>query len=192
MDFNLQNFLDTISGRVYHGTRAGEAIKKEGFKPSKHGNLGPGVYSTPDPNIANSYAGGFRGGRESLRANPSVLKGRIPYGTKLFDMISENFTDNLKGHKSFDSFTDELKRQGYDGIKQYGRRFKEILMFDPKLANQTFNTDGPRVMPKAPKGALGQSAFELIALPMMQKLLQTIGKPNQTNMSKLGIKPRKN
>ena len=192
MDFNLQKFLDAISGKVYHGTRAKDAIKKEGFKPSKHGNLGPGVYSTPDLDTAGAYAGGIRGGRESLRAKPGILEGRVPYGTELFDMIKDNYTDSLKRHSSFDSFTDELKRQGYDGIKQYGKRFKEILMFDPSLANQTFGTKGPRTMPKAPSSAVGSAVFDLIGKPLVEGMLKTIGQPGQSNMSQLGIKPRSN
>lgn len=192
MDLNLQKFLDTISGKFYHGTRAKDAIMREGFQPSKQGNLGPGVYATPDLDTAEGYAGGFRGGRESLRAKPGVLKGRVPYGTELFDLVKGNYTDSLKGHTSFEKFTDELKRQGYDGVKQYGRRFKEILMFDPGIANQTFGTKGPRTMPKAPKTAVGSAVFDLIGKPLVEGMLKTIGKPGQSNMSQLGIKPRSN
>jgi len=39
---------------VYHGTvnQFGDAIEKGGFKPSKSGRIGPGVYFTDDPNVA--------------------------------------------------------------------------------------------------------------------------------------------
>mmetsp|Transcript_24787 Transcript_24787/g.57594 ORF Transcript_24787/g.57594 Transcript_24787/m.57594 type:complete len:207 (+) Transcript_24787:198-818(+) len=44
---------------VYHGTssRAAEAIKKFGFKPSKDGMLGAGVYVTPTLSKAEAFAG---------------------------------------------------------------------------------------------------------------------------------------
>ena len=193
MDPNLQKFLDILSGKIYHGTKGGADIKKGGFRPSKAGNLGRGVYATPIKDIAEMYSRAARGGtaaenRAKLRSPSTVLKGNIPYGTKLFDFTK----DQIPKVKDMAQLGLKLRQDGYDGIKMYSPGMKEVNFFDPRVANQAFRVGGQRLVPKAPQASVGAAVFDLVGKPLVQALFETIGQPGQSNMSQLDIKPRSN
>ena len=75
---------------AYHGTsqEAAQAIRKSGYKESKYGTYGAGVYATTDRKAARAYAGWrSAGGKdrfgESFPASakgPAVLVHRVPKG----------------------------------------------------------------------------------------------------------------
>jgi len=48
----------SIGVKLYHGTKLefAKSILKNGWKISKDGRMGPGVYLTPDRNVATSAA----------------------------------------------------------------------------------------------------------------------------------------
>ena len=177
---NLQKLLTRGFNTLYHGTRQSDAIKREGFRPSKDGNLGPGVYATGDRNLAQGYAEGFRGLRRGLlRLPPRVLKGRVPPGAKIADLanLPRDLRDLLK-LPDFSDFTKGAQARGYHGLGYKTRSMNEMTFFDPKVANAAFGVGKPRFMPKmSMEGKF--LVFEKFTLPLLKALAQSAGKPGQ-------------
>lgn len=64
---------------MYHGTSrvAAEAIQREGFRPSTHGTLGPGVYVSRDLTKAQAYLKGGKSPTNSAILVCTVNVGRV-------------------------------------------------------------------------------------------------------------------
>ena len=104
----------------YHGTGA---HIKEGFIPSESGNLGGGVYLTPNPDSASKRAVLSKYRNRDKGKNPNVLQTRIRNDLSFFDMNENPFMD-LDINK--------LKEQGYDGVRRFDDDvLQEINVFDP-------------------------------------------------------------
>lgn len=189
MDFlqQIKNlFKVNLKPTVYHGTRAAGEIMSEGFKPSKAGNFGPGVYVTNAQDIAEGYARGFRAKtaaeqREKLKSKPKVLKGQLPPGTRLVDI--NKLPSNLKGFNTLQDFIGAARNQGYHGAGYNTRSMNETILFDKNLANSAFRTGGFRSMPVM-KDATKGLAFQKITLPIVEALLKSMGRPGQSQMGR--------
>lgn len=100
---------------MYHGTTAecAESIRKYGFKPSKNGALGKGVYLTVDLNKAINYA---------RTSNPSIIEVTVDVG--------KTKTINYQGHP----LQKRWHQNGYDSAwapeGAVGRR-EETCIWDP-------------------------------------------------------------
>ena len=104
----------------YHGTGA---HIKEGFIPSESGNLGGGVYLTPNPDSASKRAVLSKYRNRDKGKNPNVLQTRIRNDLSFFDVNENPFMD-LDVNK--------LKEQGYDGVRRFDDDvLQEINVFDP-------------------------------------------------------------
>jgi len=129
---------------LYHGT----AMDIEEFVPSPKGVLGPGVYLTDTPYLADMFAGSAeiskarrnrRRGRSMLspqQANvgENVMPVFIREG-KLFDANANNLKAMFKEAGSQKAVIDELRRQGYRGVNWnlpfVGEGGRYVTMFDP-------------------------------------------------------------
>ena len=189
MDFlqQIKNlFKVNLKPTVYHGTRAAGEIMSEGFKPSRAGNFGPGVYVTNNQDIAEGYARGFRAKtaaeqREKLRSKPKVLKGQLPPGTKLVDI--NKLPSSLKGFDTLQDFVQASRAQGYHGAGYNTRAMNETILFDKNLANSAFRTGGFRSMPIMKDTTKGL-AFQKITLPLVEALLKSMGRPGMPMMGR--------
>jgi hypothetical protein len=116
---------------LYHGTR-GDFAK---FKPSRIGAMGPGVYFTDNPKVAEGYADvttrrGQEGGANKIL--PVYLTVRNPLVIDSVNDASEqlfNFVDP-SGKLSDDEVIAKLRGMGYDSV--HAKADGEWVVFDPK------------------------------------------------------------
>ena len=152
---------------IYHGTydEAAAKIKREGFKNSRYGWLGKGVYTTPDKETGRNFA----------HSDKALMKGRLPPGLRIRDypwgahekqIFGEKpnwsnegnvFLDNIKGegnkYKAFVDYDNELaktrKFRNTDAIRWRIKGEDQILFLDPKVANTAFNAGNVKHAPKS-------------------------------------------
>jgi hypothetical protein len=111
--------------KLFHSSYAGDAIRKEGFRPSKMGESGPGVYLAP-----NKYVGKRYPERDLLKVRPDkdlrLLDRTTPRGEKIFR--------KTQGHsqKEWADQPKKLKEAGYDGVYYKSGKDPEIVVHDPK------------------------------------------------------------
>jgi len=182
MDFNLLNFIDVIEANIrekgdkentfkklkpdtpiYHGTEAKTRFKihDEGFKPSKYGWLGKGVYTSPERSHARMFGPVMRGqllpGTKVVQF-PDAVDPQTIFKEKPKFSMSPYANIHMDAHNNEgDAFAD------YDNDLSKNRRYRNVdairwkikgednLMFlDPRLANATFDTiGGPKAGPKS-------------------------------------------
>lgn len=131
-----------IPQRLYHGTTASNIDR---FKFSKEGVLGEGVYLTPDPKYASSYAAEEGGNVIPVAVdikNPLVVQGsdREPSTEILKALgVSEDKAQKIT-EKAFDekgNITKEIssraRKQGYDAVilKDKDGAIQEIVSYNP-------------------------------------------------------------
>ena len=109
----------------YHGTSSDFTE----LKPSTVGDLGEGNYITPNPEKASGYAAMRKFmKRQTNNASPNVLPLRIKSDLKYLDIQGRSILP-------FDDVRiNNLKEQGYDGIRQFDAdgNVVQINVFDPK------------------------------------------------------------
>jgi hypothetical protein len=109
----------------YHGTSSDFAE----LQPSTVGDLGGGVYVTPNPEKASGYAAVRKFmKRQTNNASPNVLPLRVKNNLNYLDLQGQSIMP-------FDEARiQSLKDQGYEGIRQFDAEGNVIQMnvFDPK------------------------------------------------------------
>jgi hypothetical protein len=109
----------------YHGTSSDFTE----FQPSTVGDLGGGIYITPNPEKASGYAAMRKFmKRQTNNASPNVLPLRIKSDLNYLDLQGRSILP-------FDDVRiNNLKEQGYDGIRQFDAdgNVLQINVFDPK------------------------------------------------------------
>ena len=120
---------------MYHGTS--DTFSR--FKPSKTGNLGEGVYSTPDPEMA-----GNRAIVSSVKPNRTAGANIMPvYIKRDLNYLDIDYDPRTKIDVS------DLKAQGYDGVRRFEEgKLVETNIFDPDNVRPVFSIDGPPEPPK--------------------------------------------
>jgi hypothetical protein len=127
---------------MYHGT----ADTFTRFKPSKTGNLGEGIYFTPDPAIANN------------RAIVSSMKPKRSAGANIMPVYIKRDLKYLD--LDYDPLTKidipKIKSEGFDGVRRFDKQGNliESNIFDPDNIRPVFSVDGPPTPPKANKNDL--------------------------------------
>jgi len=123
LGFDLDNVF-------YHGTASDFAE----LQPSTVGDLGGGVYVTPNPEKASGYAAVRKFmKRQTNNAGPNVLPLRVKSNLNYLDLEGSSIMP-------FDETRiQSLKDQGYEGIRQFDTEGKVIQMniFDPKNIRST-------------------------------------------------------
>jgi hypothetical protein len=114
----------------YHGTSSDFTE----LKPSTVGDLGGGVYVTPNPEKAGSYAAVRKFmKRQTNNASPNVLPLRVKSDLNYLDLQGGSIMPFDKAR------INNLKEEGYDGIRQFDSDGNVIQMnvFDPKNIRST-------------------------------------------------------
>lgn len=135
--------------RVFHGSGADDI---EVFRPSRTGNLGPAIYTTPDVEAAKEFAKTHDGAKVYElfvdAKNPLKISNSLEAG--------DEFWGKLAGKSEADAIAD-LHKQGYDsawavgtGKGRWGDTAPEIAVYSPfqvkSVANRgTFNPDDPNI-----------------------------------------------
>ena len=123
LGFDLDNVF-------YHGTASDFAE----LQPSTVGDLGGGVYVTPNPEKASGYAAVRKFmKRQTNNAGPNVLPLRVKSNLNYLDLQGSSIMP-------FDETRiQSLKDQGYEGIRQFDTEGNVIQMniFDPKNIRST-------------------------------------------------------
>lgn len=134
---------------LFHGTsdEAAKAITKDGFKASGKttGVFGEGVYSTPDDRYASMYAEEAAAMARNVEAKGVLFYGTVPGGHKILDLSNTGLNPRaLEKKLGVKSLAEWAKGKGLDGIKfkpiSGGIGNDEVLVFNPKLADQMFGT----------------------------------------------------
>ena len=127
---------------MYHGT----ADTFTRFEPSKTGNLGEGIYFTPDPAIA------------SNRAIVSSMKPKRSAGANVMPVYIKRDLKYLD--LDYDPLTKidipKIKSEGFDGVRRFDKQGNliESNIFDPDNIRPVYSVDGPPPPPKANKNDL--------------------------------------
>jgi hypothetical protein len=158
--------------RLYHGTTASEGGKGtesiRRFKPSKEGALGSGVYLTPDPKFAGSYAEQVGSSMLPVYAqlkNPLILRGSgVPdkYKDPMIEALELLGMDSAKAARMVERAYEgkgyigkevqtRAQAQGYDGLIEYDRdgNLAEVVSYNPNAVKSaignkgTYNTNKP-------------------------------------------------
>ena len=116
------------NSKLFHSSYHGDSISKQGFRPSKDGESGPGVYLAP-----NDYVGKRYPERDLLDVRPNrelrLIDRTNPRGEKLFRQ--------LQGHTNAErkSMPQRVKAAGYDGVyyQSGGKRDPEIVIHNPSV-----------------------------------------------------------
>jgi hypothetical protein len=164
---NLAKFLEPskVPQRLYHGTTASEggkgteAIRR--FKPSKEGALGSGVYLTPDPKFAGSYAEQVGSSMLPVYAqlkNPLILRGSgVPdkYKDPMIEALEILGMDSAKAAKMVERAYENkgyigkevqtrAQAQGYDGLIEYDRdgNLAEVVSYRPSAVKSAIGNKG--------------------------------------------------
>ncbi len=193
----LAEFLanSKIPQKLYHGTAASEKGGSEALtklKPSKEGALGAGVYMTPNPEFASSYAeraGGYVLPLHTNLQNPLIINSysdldryedpmkaalkQLGVDPKQADKIVDRAYES-KGYIGKEVMS-RAQKQGYDGIAQYrDGDLSEVVSYNPmNIKSATGNTGDfdpydPRLS-KAEGGSINQmSPQDMIAAIMAQ------------------------
>lgn len=111
-----------VNGTLYHGGSEGTTIS------AGDGNLGKGVYLTPNMGEARNYAAGWAGGVDPNEYS-AISHKQIKQVKLLTDKIFNSPTDLTVEEVG------KIKAQGYDGVKTPN----ETLIFDPKNVKVTGN-----------------------------------------------------
>jgi hypothetical protein len=120
--------------KLFHSSYHGDAIRKEGFRPSRNGESGPGVYLAPNKYVAKNYPD-----RDLLKVRPNkelrLLDRTTVKGEKIFRKIQGYTT------KEGETMHHRLKEAGYDGVhyRSGGRKDPEIVVHDPKVLKSLIN-----------------------------------------------------
>lgn len=141
-----------VTQRLFHGTPNPDIQK---LKPSKEGVLGDGVYLTPDPKYASSYAEGDTGNVIPTFAkilNPLIIERSNSYDPstatliglrvpeeKAFKIVEKAFEEKGNITKEISS---RAKKQGYDSIilKNEDGSIQEIVSYRPDNIYPTINS----------------------------------------------------
>lgn len=160
----LAEFLanSKIPQKLYHGTTASEKGGAEALtklKPSKEGALGAGVYMTPNPEFASSYAeraGGYVLPLHTNLQNPLIINSysdldryedpmkaalrQLGVDPKQADKIVDRAYES-KGYIGKEVMS-RAQKQGYDGIAQYrDGELSEVVSYNPmSIKSATGNT----------------------------------------------------
>ncbi len=160
----LAEFLanSKIPQKLYHGTTASEKGGAEALtklKPSKEGALGAGVYMTPNPEFASSYAeraGGYVLPLHTNLQNPLIINSysdldryedpmkaalrQLGVDPKQADKIVDRAYES-KGYIGKEVMS-RAQKQGYDGIAQYrDGDLSEVVSYNPmNIKSATGNT----------------------------------------------------
>jgi hypothetical protein len=161
---NLTKFLSEskIPQRLYHGTAASEkggAQALSQLKQSKEGALGAGVYMTPNPEFASSYAeraGGYVMPLHTNLQNPLIInsytdldKYEDPMKAALRQLgvdpkQAEKIVDRAYESKGYigKEVMSRAQKQGYDGLAQYrDGELNEVVSYNPmNIKSATGNT----------------------------------------------------
>lgn len=125
---------------VYHGTDKDFTA----FKPSKAGNLGPGIYFTPDAKQAEEYAKTHKGTRVVevyLRAeNPLLIDNSNTAGEQLYDAFpADTDAETIK----------KVRAAGHDAVwavnsaeTPWGNTAREIAVYEPTLIKSATDNVG--------------------------------------------------
>jgi hypothetical protein len=119
-----------MDNTYYHGTSSDFTE----LQPSTVGDLGGGIYVTPNPEKASGYAAVRKFmKRQTNNASPNVLPLRVKNNLNYLDLQGGSILP-------FDDVRiNNLKEQGYDGIRQFDSDGNVIQMniFDPKNIRST-------------------------------------------------------
>ena len=132
---------------IFHGTsdEAADVIARDGFKASNkvNGVFGEGVYSTPQDYYASAYANEAKYAARNPNAEGVLFQGQIPAGQRILDVSDLNMTpEQVAKQVGAKNLSKWAADKGYDGIKfqPTGNGLDEVLMFNPKYADQAFKT----------------------------------------------------
>jgi hypothetical protein len=151
--------------RLYHGTTASEGGKGtesiRRFKPSKEGALGSGVYLTPDPKFAGSYAEQVGSSMLPVYAqlkNPLILRGSgVPdkYKDPMIEALELLGMDSAKAARMVERAYEgkgyigkevqtRAQAQGYDGLIEYDRdgKLAEVVSYNPNAVKSAIGNKG--------------------------------------------------
>lgn len=151
--------------RLYHGTTASEGGKGtesiRRFKPSKEGALGSGVYLTPDPKFAGSYAEQVGSSMLPVYAqlkNPLILRGSgVPdkYKDPMIEALELLGMDSAKAARMVERAYEgkgyigkevqtRAQAQGYDGLIEYDRdgKLAEVVSYNPNAVKSAIGNRG--------------------------------------------------
>lgn len=122
-----------VDNPVYHGTTA--AFSEFKVDPTKNLAMGPGVYTTPNPALASSYAG--YGGSHGRQVYPLLLRGKV------FDHTNPAHRALLKKpeYETFEEMALEAKKLGFDHFKDPDLDLlgnDALVTFDPKNIRSKF------------------------------------------------------
>lgn len=127
--------------RVYHGTKDKiDNFQMNHENRADHGWLGDGIYLTDSPHLANIYAIN-KSGEDGSNIMPLYANIKNPY---ILNRIDTSRWKALLKHdpERAKSFSDSLKRDGYDGIiAQVASDAKEVVVFSPDQIISAFGAD---------------------------------------------------
>jgi hypothetical protein len=124
---------------LYHGT-ADDFDTFELASPNRKDNgwLGEGVYLTNDPRLAGSYAN-LKQGDAAPNIMPVYAVTKNPYQATL----EEKGRLQKASKAEINRWTDELKKQGYDGVELgFADGGKEIVVFEPDQVKSSIGNRG--------------------------------------------------
>ncbi len=164
---NLIKFLaeSKVQDRLYHGTTKSEKGKGEqafkSLKSSKEGALGSGVYLTPNPAFASSYAEEMGGNVLPLYAqikNPLILRGSgtpDKYKDPMIEALELLGVDPKKASSMVEKAYDQkgyigkevqsrAQNLGYDGLLQYDPQgnLSEVVSYNPNAIKSAIGNEG--------------------------------------------------
>jgi hypothetical protein len=145
--------------RLYHGTRAaeksGDALRE--LRASKDGALGSGLYMTPDPARASSYAEGAGGYVMPLHArltNPLRIDGTVhidPMVEALMRLGTPQAKAQAMVERAYEQrgyvgkqVENRARAAGHDGLMQYGKSgdLSEVVAYENGLVKSATGNEG--------------------------------------------------
>jgi predicted GNAT family acetyltransferase len=172
-----------VDNVYYHGTNKDiEAFDDSLFQKFDAGDYGAGVYLTESPASASAYAEWRTRGKRGGEAN--VLPVNVKSGNFYTIYKDSNLPDAQQKFPPIDDkeyskyFSDELKKQGYDGVKVImrdvddetgeivGEFIQELVVFDPKnirSVNAAFDPaakDSSKLLAGTVAGTVGVGAMQ--------------------------------
>jgi hypothetical protein len=133
---------------LYHGTNSKEVFSS--FSPSTAGSLGPGIYLTSDPQMANVYSVGPIAKQAAKKGNYEPLPRSVPVYVKAEKPLILN-TDENTDEQQIENSIKMAKTKGYDSIiyNVGGEKFVEVVVFNPtqvkSAISSKFNPKDPNI-----------------------------------------------
>jgi len=133
---------------LYHGTNR-ELFQS--FSPSTVGSLGPGIYLTSDPKMANVYSSGPIGKQQAAKFNYEALPRNMPLYVKAQKPLVLN-SDQEISEGELEQKIKTAKQKGFDSIifNIGTEKFVEVVVFEPtqvkSAISSNFDPNDPNIV----------------------------------------------